>query len=68
MSTRGAPATQPGQGKRLFGSLFLPLGVGLILETSYQWSGIGIILVAGVLVTVGWKEHWQRRGKSGESY
>ena len=68
MSTQGAPATQPGQGKRLLGSLFLPLGVGLILETSYQWSGIGIILVAAVLVTAGWKEHWQQRGKSGGSY
>ncbi len=59
MSVQGAPSTQPGQGKRLLGSLFLPLGVGLILETSYQWSGIGIILVGIVLVILGWKEYWQ---------
>jgi high-affinity Fe2+/Pb2+ permease len=40
--------------------MLMPLGVGLILETSYQWTGIGIILVAVGLVVVGWKEHWQR--------
>ncbi len=61
MSVQGAPSTQPGQGKRLLGSLFLPLGVGLILETSYQWSGIGIILVAVVLVVWGWQEHWRSK-------
>jgi len=52
-------SSQPGHGKRLFGSMLMPLGVGLILETSYQWAGIGIILVAVVLVVLGWREHWQ---------
>ncbi|HKA54356.1 MAG TPA: hypothetical protein VKJ47_11910 [Candidatus Binatia bacterium] len=57
----GCPAVQPGQGKRIFGSMLLLLGGGFILETPYQWSGIGIIVVAIVLVALGWKEHWQRR-------
>jgi len=61
MSEQGFPLAQPGQGKRIFGSMLLLLGGGLILETPYQWSGIGIIVVAVVLVTLGWKEHWQHK-------
>lgn len=67
MSEQGFPSVQPGQGKRIFGSMLLLLGGGFILETPYQWSGIGIIMVAVVLVTLGWKEHWQRRGRNGGS-
>jgi hypothetical protein len=55
------PSVQPGQGKRIFGSMLLLLGGGFILETPYQRSGIGIIVVAVVLVALGWKEHWQRK-------
>jgi len=39
--------------------MLLPLGVGLILETSYQGSGISIIVIAVGLVVLGWKEYWQ---------
>lgn len=60
MTTQISPLPQPGQDKRLAGSLVLPLGVGLVLETSYLWSGIGIILAGVLLVILGWKEHWQR--------
>jgi len=59
MSAQDIPSAQPGQAKRIFGSMLLPLGVGLILETSYQWSGISIILIAVGLVVLGWKEYWQ---------
>ncbi len=59
MSTRDVPPPEPGQAKRIFGSMLVPLGAGLILETSYQWSGIGIILIAVGLVGLGWREHWQ---------
>jgi hypothetical protein len=58
MSTQGPFPTQPGQGKRLLGSLLLPLGVGFVLETSYQWTGISIIVGAAGLVVLGWKEYW----------
>jgi hypothetical protein len=60
MSTQVVPLAQPGQAKRIFGSMLLLLGGGLVLETSYQWSGIGVIVVALVLVALGWKEHWKR--------
>ncbi|MGH7965957.1 MAG: hypothetical protein ACRERD_29760 [Candidatus Binatia bacterium] len=60
MSTQDSPAAQPGQGKRLVGSMVLLLGGGIILETAYHWSGIGIVVVAIVLIVLGWKEHWQR--------
>ena len=60
MSTQGSPVAQPGQSKRLVGSMILSLGVGLILETSYQWSGISIILVGVALVVLGWKAHWEQ--------
>ena len=60
MTAQTPPLSQPGQGKRLAGSLVLPLGVGLVLETSYLWSGIGIILAGVLLVILGWKEHWQK--------
>lgn len=60
MSTHEPSATQPGQDKRLIGSMVLLLGGGVILETSYQWSGIGIILIGIALVVLGWREHWQR--------
>jgi hypothetical protein len=42
------------------GSLIVVLGGGLVLETSYQWGGIGVILLGVALVTVGWKEFWLR--------
>jgi membrane protein implicated in regulation of membrane protease activity len=61
MNTPAPPLVPPGQDKRIVGSLLLALGVGLILETSYQWSGIGIILISVVLVMLGWKEQWQRK-------
>lgn len=60
MNAQDPPAAQPGQGKRLVGSMILLLGGGLILETSYQWSGIGIILIGIALVALGWQVHWQR--------
>ena len=61
MSEKSVPPVQPGQGKRIFGSMILLLGGGIILETPYQWSGIGIIVVAVVLVMLGWQEHWQHK-------
>jgi hypothetical protein len=61
VNTHPTPSAQPGQGKRIFGSMLLLLGGGVILETPYQWSGIGIIVVAVVLVALGWKEYWQRK-------
>ena len=60
MSTQGSPVAQPGQSKRLAGSMILSLGVGLVLETSYQWSGISRILVGVALVVLGWKAHWEQ--------
>lgn len=54
--TTFAPEAPSGQVQRLLGSMFLPLGVGCILETSYQVTGIGIILVALGLVLWGWGE------------
>jgi hypothetical protein len=60
VNTQAVPLARPGQGKRIFGSMLLLLGGGLVLETSYQWSGIGVIVVALGLVALGWKEHWQR--------
>lgn len=59
MSTQDNLSPQPGQAKRIFGSMLLPLGVGLILETSYQGSGISIIVIAVGLVVLGWREYWQ---------
>jgi len=59
MRTQGPPQPHPGQGKRLIGSIVLTLGVGFVLETPYQWSGIGIILVGIALVVLGWEEHWK---------
>ncbi|MCS6924457.1 MAG: CDP-alcohol phosphatidyltransferase family protein [Candidatus Binatia bacterium] len=46
----------PGQEQRLVGSMFLPLGVGCVLETSYQPTGIVIIVSALALVLWGWAE------------
>jgi hypothetical protein len=66
MSRQSGPSVQPGQGKRIFGSMLLLLGGGFILETPYQWGGISIIVVAIVLVTLGWKERWQNTKKSYE--
>ncbi len=60
MSTQSSPVAQPGQSKRLVGSMILSLGAGLVLETSYQWSGISIILVGVTLVVLGWKAHWKQ--------
>ena len=60
MSTQSSPVTQPGQSKRLVGSMILSLGAGLVLETSYQWSGISIILVGVALVVLGWKAYWKQ--------
>ncbi len=67
MSTPHPHPAQPGQERRLLGSIVLTLGVGLVLETPYQWSGIGIILVGIALVVLGWKEHWRHRGSQGQS-
>jgi hypothetical protein len=61
MNEQDFPPAQPGQSKRIFGSMLLLLGGGFILETPYQWSGIGIIVVAVVLVALGWKDYWQRK-------
>lgn len=58
MDTQLSLPAPPGQEKRLLGSMFLPLGVGFVLETSYQWSGIVIILTALGLVIWGWGEFW----------
>jgi len=58
MDTHLSLPAPPGQEKRLLGSMFLPLGVGFVLETSYQWSGIVIILIALTLVIWGWGESW----------
>jgi hypothetical protein len=66
MSGQSAPSVQPGQSKRIFGSMLLLLGGGVILETPYQRSGISIIVVAILLVILGWKEHWQNTKKSYE--
>jgi len=60
MSPQEPSVTPPGQGKRLVGSMILLLGGGVLLETSYQWSGIGIILIGIALVVLGWKTHWQQ--------
>jgi hypothetical protein len=61
------PPSLPGQGKRLLGSLIVILGGGLVLETSYQWGGIGVILLGGALVTIGWKEFWQGQKREARS-
>jgi hypothetical protein len=39
--------------------MVLILGVGVVLDTSYQWLGISIILAGLTLVLLGWKEYWQ---------
>lgn len=56
-----AHTQRPGQAKRLLGSLVLTLGTGVVLDTSYQLGGIGIILIGVLLVGLGWLEHWQLR-------
>ena len=55
---------RPGQAKRLLGSLVLTLGAGIVLDTSYQSAGIGVILTGVLLVGQGWMNHWQSQ-KSG---
>jgi hypothetical protein len=39
--------------------MVLILGVGVVLDTSYQWTGISIILAGLILVLLGWKGYWQ---------
>lgn len=56
IDTPFAPKAPLGQVQRLLGSMFLPLGVGCVLETPYRATGIGIILVALGLVLWGWGE------------
>jgi hypothetical protein len=48
----------PGQAKRLLGSLVLTLGAGIMLDSSYQVSGIGVILTGTLLVGWGWTDPW----------
>ncbi len=54
----------PGQSKRLLGSLVLTLGAGVILDTSYQLGGIGVILTGVLLVGRGWVDHWQSQERA----
>lgn len=54
----------PGQAKRLFGSLVLTVGAGIILDTSYQSAGIGVIVVGSLLVGQGWMNHWKSQKNS----
>ena len=49
----------PGQARRFLGSLVIMLGAGIMLDTSYQSSGIGVILAGLVLLGVGWLAHWR---------
>lgn len=49
----------PGQAERFLGSLMIILGAGIVLDTSYQSSGIGVTLAGLVLLGVGWLEHWR---------
>ena len=49
----------PGQAERFLGSLMLILGAGIVLDTSYQSSGIGVILAGLILLGVGWLEYWR---------
>ncbi len=49
----------PGQAERCLGSLVIILGAGIVLDTSYQSSGIGVILAGLILLGVGWLEHWR---------
>ena len=53
------PDQLPGQAKRLLGSLVLTLGTGIVLDTSYQSSGIGVVVAGVLLVGQGWVNHWQ---------
>ena len=55
------PNQVPGQAKRLLGSLILTLGAGIVLDTSYQSVGMGVILAGVLLIGQGWMNHWQSR-------
>ncbi len=49
----------PGQAERFLGSLVIMLGAGIVLDTSYQSSGVGVMLVGLVLLGVGWLAYWR---------
>lgn len=49
----------PGKAERILGSLTTMLGAGILLDTSYQSSGIGVILAGLVLLGLGWLAHWR---------
>lgn len=51
----------PGQDKRLLGSMAVTFGTGIVLDTSYCWAGISIILGGLILVSLGWKVGWQHK-------
>ena len=49
----------PGQAGRILGSLTIMLGAGIVLDTSYQSVGMGVILAGLVLLGLGWRAHWR---------
>ena len=49
----------PGQAGRFVGSLAIMLGAGIMLDTSYQSVGMGVILAGLVLLGLGWLAHWR---------
>lgn len=53
--------TLPGQDTRLLGSMLVTLGTGIVLDSSYWWAGISIILAGLILVSVGWRARWQQK-------
>lgn len=64
MSSSGQLVPQPGSAKRLLGSMVLLLGGGFVLETSYQRTGIVIILLGVFLVVLGWNDWWKGKHES----
>ena len=49
----------PGKAERILGSLATMLGAGIMLDTSYQSVGMGVILAGLVLLGLGWLAHWR---------
>jgi len=64
MSSPVPLAPQPGAARRLLGSMILLLGGGFVLETSYQRTGIVIIMLGIFLVVLGWNELWKGKHES----
>ena len=56
----------PGQDARLLGSMLVTLGMGIVLDSAYWWTGISIILAGLIWVGMGWKAYWRQKERHAE--